>query len=604
MHHLPSRHCLLSGFGDGARLASASYTAGLPGTVVGRIPHAHPSQIARGSQPFGPTDIAYAAWLTGRGLGQCPAATLHSPHWPKFARPQVEDGLSVQLPLQLPVPFKPHTATPAGCPSPRAGSPSSLSPLETTCSTPPCSTSPTNKRIPPGKARKGWQPTVCELCLVSLLTPTHQDAHLKSKEHHRRLQEREQRAILVRGVSEGATVEDVRALFSTYQLAPNAVQFVPASSGQSGHWHILFNSVDDARAAAKDPSVAMRGCAVSMTLAMPPHHCAVCNTTVTSAAQLRQHLRGNRHREELQQRAARCGLLLRGVPPEATEVDIRALFADCEMLEGGLLLIHSADESFQTAHVALTSQPDVDEAFAILEANPTVLGASVQVARSPTNVANDESLPATASQVVPSSGLKTAGEAHLLVCNLLYEHNVEDVQTISPALFSRLASIFLSCIPCPLVNMQPRSRFFVQFEEQAGSRNGLLPLQQALAILQPLEADWAFPLPAGAREWLQRKMAKYCPSPEVDLLTKGRFAQVRNLIGVAYEVTRLVMEKIAANRQAPPSPCRSRLLSLGSSQSNPEPTTPRSITSDELVAEWDVDNQRWDDTSLDVVWAL
>eukprot|EP00667_Euglena_gracilis_P013432 EG_transcript_13856 len=164
----------------------------------------------------------------------------------------------------------------------------------------------------------------------------------------------------------------------------------------------------------------------------------------------------------------------------------------------------------------------------------------------------------------------------------------------------------MSCKPNPLVGVQPRDRFFAEFEAEAGSRTGLLPLQPALEILQLLEADWPFSLPPGAREWLQRKMAKYCIAPDAELLTKGRFAQIRNLISDTYEVTELIIQKIAANRHSPPAalprPAPAPRKPPSASPSSAASTA--SYDSDELVLPLDVDSQPWDDTSLDVEWVV
>eukprot|EP00668_Euglena_longa_P005990 GGOE01007101.1.p1 GENE.GGOE01007101.1~~GGOE01007101.1.p1 ORF type:complete len:600 (+),score=130.27 GGOE01007101.1:265-1800(+) len=452
--------------------------------------------------------------------------------------------------------------------------------------------------------KTGWWPATCALCDVSLLNPCDWDAHLMSKDHGKRWREREQRAILVHGLPAGTTLREVHSIFQSHRLAPDAVQYVPTPES-GGHWHILLNTVDEARAIVKLSPTAFGLGSIIITLAMPPDHCAVCNVTVTSAFQLQQHMEGNRHREALRKRAGGCGLLLSGVPLAVCEGDVLAALVGCEVLRGGLLLSCNPNEPFQTAHVALASPSDMNRAFAMLHANPSALGAAVQVTRSPGE--EDDGAAAVyipmEPQVTPISGLKTAREVHLLVCSLLSEHNVEDVQAISPTLFSRICTIFMSCKPSLLNGTRPRDRFFAQFEAQAGSRSGLLPLQQALDILQPLEADWPFPLPAGVQEWLRWKMSKFCPSPEVDLLSKGRFAQVRNLISDAFHATNIVMEKIAANCRSPPAmrpPPRRLAHSMATHSSAPS----SSCGSDEFMTEVDVDNQPWDDISLDVEWAM
>lgn len=61
---------------------------------------------------------------------------------------------------------------------------------------------------------------------------------------------------------------------------------------------------------------------------------------------------------------------------------------------------------------------------------------------------------------------------------------------------------------------------------QAGSRRGLLSLEETFAILRQMDRDWSFELPAGVVQWLEAKAAKYCRDAETDLVPKSTFVQV------------------------------------------------------------------------------
>eukprot|EP00667_Euglena_gracilis_P032046 EG_transcript_48051 len=114
---LPARHCLKTGLGDGkpamydalARLASASYAAGLPTGVVGPIPNlsAHAAPWPKATHPLGPSDIVHTAWM--KNCGMPPAGMPPPPQWAKagLAVPQAEEGSSAQQPLQMPFPPRP-----------------------------------------------------------------------------------------------------------------------------------------------------------------------------------------------------------------------------------------------------------------------------------------------------------------------------------------------------------------------------------------------------------------------------------------------------------------------------------------------------------------
>eukprot|EP00667_Euglena_gracilis_P010193 EG_transcript_10361 len=354
--------------------------------------------------------------------------------------------------------------------------------------------------LPQGKWRR---PIIyeCKMCNVVAHSALDRDAHTTSRDHVRRLLEREQRAVLVLGLPEGATAAEVRLIFEGFRLPPDAIQYIPglgaedaagsgtdsgaasataSVSGSStqmeddtqgpGCWHVLLNSVDDARRAAKTPPVTVGDHTVSIVLALQPHQCRLCHVTLNSAAQLQQHAKGSRHQGQLRLYSYYCTLVLTGVPHHATEAEVRPLMEGCEEVEGGLTMQPDAEGLTQTVSITFASLEDTDRALAQCQANPVVAGAPVVVARKrePSTLAK-EPAPVT-------SGVKTSGEAHRLVFALLRDHRVRTVDDLSLALFTRLTSIFLSCTPSPLAGMQPRDRFFADFDMQAGSKHGAIPL--------------------------------------------------------------------------------------------------------------------------------
>eukprot|EP00667_Euglena_gracilis_P019902 EG_transcript_21397 len=239
------------------------------------------------------------AWLVSVSMPQSPMVPQ------EMALPQV---LQPPQALQPPVPISPPRS-PLRPPSTAAPPSRPAAPPSTPTPAPEAARKPRGHprvRHTPAAVLRAWKPTTCALCDVSLLTPLDSEAHLNSREHLRRLQEREQRAILVRGLPADTTPEDLLRMFQDYRLAPDAVTYVSASEADppSGHWRILLNTVDDARTAAKYPPAPVGATSsVSITLALPPDNCALCNITVTSAYQLQQHRKGHRHRETVKQRA-------------------------------------------------------------------------------------------------------------------------------------------------------------------------------------------------------------------------------------------------------------------------------------------------------------
>eukprot|EP00668_Euglena_longa_P012477 GGOE01014930.1.p1 GENE.GGOE01014930.1~~GGOE01014930.1.p1 ORF type:complete len:580 (-),score=108.49 GGOE01014930.1:42-1556(-) len=416
----------------------------------------------------------------------------------------------------------------------------------------------------PMRSNPRWRRPIiyeCKLCAVVAHSVLDRDAHTSSRDHVRRLLEREQRAVLVLGLPAGATAQEVRMIFEGFCLAGDAVQYVPglAASGppsdssdgeaglaEPGCWHVLLNTVDDARRAAKTPPTTVGDHTVSIALAVQPHQCHLCHVTLNSAAQLQQHVKGSRHQGQLRQYAACCSIVLTGVPLHATADDVRSLFAGCEEVEGSLIMQTDPEGLSQVVCVTFVDAEQSDRAFSLCKAHPMVADVPIEVLR------KRDPPPPTNEQVPVTSGVKTTREAHQLVCSLLQDHRIRNVDDLNVTLFSRLTSIFLSCTPSPLAGMHPRDRFFTEFDSQAGSKHGAILLANALALLRHMEHDWPFPLPACAQAWVQRRIAKYCPPAK--LVKKAVFAQLRNTICTAYQATEQVMHLLAGTPLQGPHP--------------------------------------------------
>eukprot|EP00667_Euglena_gracilis_P010417 EG_transcript_10593 len=342
----------------------------------------------------------------------------------------------------------------------------------------------------------------CKACGISFCTEADLELHQASKEHKKRHHDREQRAVLVTGLPDNVTEHIVTSIFQGFELRGDAVEYVTESKAQQPfepHWHVLLRDVDEARRAAKMSPLAVAGHAVAIALAVQPHHCAVCNVTVNSATQLQQHMVGARHLEVLKQQQAAFSLTVLSVPATASETQIVQLFQGFDIAEGGISFeADETDAGSKAAHVAFASKEAWEGAASLAEASPEICGQPVQV------VCKQGSSPAPKLEV-PKSGLKTAKEVHMLVCSLLYAHRITDASEVTTHLFSRIHSTFLSCKPYAFAPFRPRDRFFAEFEAQAGSRRGLIPLEETFAILRQMDRDWSFELPAGVVQWLEAK---------------------------------------------------------------------------------------------------
>eukprot|EP00667_Euglena_gracilis_P001380 EG_transcript_1380 len=452
--------------------------------------------------------------------------------------------------------------------------------------------------------------TVCKACGVAVRTEVDWELHQSSKDHKKRYHDREQRAVLLTGLPGNVSKHTVAAIFQGFELGDDAVEFVAHPRQRHGkrdqrqrsaepHWHVLLRDVDEARRASKMSPLTVAGHSVTIAMAIQPHHCAVCNVTVNSATQLQQHMVGTRHLEVLKQHQAAASLTVLAVPGTASEAHLVHLFRGFDVTE----VTFEADESdagSKVAHVTFANKNMCDAASLLGEKFPTIFGQPIQIIRK-------GSTPA-AKPEVPKSGLKTAKEVHMLVSSLLYTHHITDVAEITPLLFSRIHSTFLSCKPYVFAPFRPRDRFFAEFEAQAGSRRGLIPLEETFAILQQMDREWSFELPAGVVQWMEAKVTKYCRDTETDMVPKSTFVQIRNLKWSVFQVVEQILAKLAAIKLAPPpllhpmQPLpRPASLSLSASITS---ASSASSSVDEDDDTFNVDDQPWDDCTLDVAWVL
>eukprot|EP00667_Euglena_gracilis_P004554 EG_transcript_4579 len=453
----------------------------------------------------------------------------------------------------------------------------------------------------------------CKACGITLPSEADWELHLASKEHKKRHHDREQRSVLVTGLPGTVPTQIIAFIFNGFELGDDAIEYVAnpwlhddrRDQGQrptEPHWHVLLRDVDEARRASKLSPVTVLDYTVIVAMAIQPHHCAVCNVTVNSAQQLQQHWVGTRHQEVLKQRQALMALTVTAVPAHATEADVLRLFDGFDVIEGGIAFeVEEGDPTSRIALVTFTSQEACDAAAVVADMAPTILGQEVEVTRK-------QDAAAVPKLEIPKSGLKTAKEVHMLVSSLLYTHHITDLTDIPSHLFSRVHSTFMSCKPYLFAPFHPRDRFFAEFEAHAGSRRGFISLEDTRAILQQMDGDWGFQLPLGVVQWMEAKVAKYCRDSEGDLLPKSTFVQIRNLKWTVFQVVEQIIEKLAANRVTPPpvlhpmqpvpratSPGQSG--SCESSSSNASFEVPEDET-------FNVDDQPWDDCTLDVAWVL
>eukprot|EP00668_Euglena_longa_P008545 GGOE01010297.1.p1 GENE.GGOE01010297.1~~GGOE01010297.1.p1 ORF type:complete len:643 (-),score=149.12 GGOE01010297.1:1948-3615(-) len=451
----------------------------------------------------------------------------------------------------------------------------------------------------------------CKACGVALRTEADWELHQSSKEHKKRYHDREQRAVFVTGLPGSVSKQTVASIFHDFELGDDAVEYIANPRLRQGkrdqrqrpvepHWHVLLRDVDEARRASKMSPFTVSGHSVTIAMAIQPHHCAVCNVTVNSATQLQQHVVGTRHLEVLKQQQAAFFLTVLAVPASATETDVAHLFRGFDIIEGGITFeVDEMEPGCKVAQVTFTSKEACERAALVAEASPTILGQPVHIMY--------KQGPASAPKLeVPKSGLKTAKEVHMLVCSLLYTHRIADVSEITPLLFGRIHSTFLSCKPHSFAPFRPRDRFFAEFEAQAGSRRGLIPLAEAFAILQQMDQEWSFELPLGVVQWMKAKVAKYCHDSETDMVPKSTFVQIRNLKWSVFQVVEQITEKLAANKVAPPPllhPMQPlpRTTSLNLSASMASSSSSYSTEEEDF---FNVDDQPWDDCSLDVPWVL
>eukprot|EP00668_Euglena_longa_P009687 GGOE01011712.1.p1 GENE.GGOE01011712.1~~GGOE01011712.1.p1 ORF type:complete len:621 (-),score=128.72 GGOE01011712.1:2407-4023(-) len=459
----------------------------------------------------------------------------------------------------------------------------------------------------------------CKACGTQLHTKADWELHQAFKEHKKRQHDCEQRSVLVTGLPSSVSTQIVASIFCTFDIVEDAIEYIACPKSRQDkrdegqqltqpHWQILLRDVDEARRACKMSPLTVLGCPVNITMAIQPHHCDVCNVTVNSTQQLQQHCLGTRHQEALKVWQGSRTLTVSSIPMAATECQIIHLFEGFNVAEGGIVLDEDETNSgMQAARVTFDSQEDCQRASLLSANSPTILGHPVQIVLK-------QDAPPMQKIEVPKSGLKTAKEVHMLVSSLLYTHHVADLSDVTTHLFSRIHSTFMSCKPYLFVPFHPRDRFFAEFEAQAGSRRGHISLEDTRAILQQMDGEWGFQLPPGVAQWMETKVAKYCRDSESDLLPKSTFVQIRNLKWTVYQVVEQIIEKLAANKTNPPpllhpmqplprTTSPSHFASYPSSSSNSALSQSFSFEPEENDC-FNVDDQPWDDCTLDVAWVL
>lgn len=418
--------------------------------------------------------------------------------------------------------------------------------------------SPTKEWAPP-TTRKNELKWKCDICDVKTRNEPDWLAHLASKEHTKRVREREQCAVLVLGLPEVVGPQTIKHIFKDHELPLENISFVPAeepgaangpqeSLGPEAFWHVQLKSVDDARRAVKNPEITIDGRKATVTLAIHPFRCTICNMSLNSNNQLQQHLNGSKHKELLKAHVAQCGLMLAGVPLDATEEHIRQFFAQFEIAEGGILLIDGGGLApMQTACVTFGSKQDAEQAFRLREGDATLLNTKVRILRR-------YEAPAKEAPEAPIAGEKTPEEVQLLARSFLYGKKLKEVGAISPNTFGRVFTFYLSSKPPALTGVTPKDRFFDEFDLQAGGKQGTVSLEQALAIIRPLEWDFPFSLPPGVEAWLQEKLHKYCQEDKGQVLSKGTFVQIRNLKCHTFQALQHIVAGMRLNLSDPPVP--------------------------------------------------
>eukprot|EP00667_Euglena_gracilis_P012962 EG_transcript_13340 len=415
---------------------------------------------------------------------------------------------------------------------------------------------PTQAPPPPYASRPAQSRWKCDVCDARIRNETDWAAHMASKKHHRKTQEMEQCAVLVHGLPETAGPAAVRRLLPDFHVHEDGISFVPsppaglAAPGLPPQevepfWHVQLASVDEARRAVRDAERVMDGWRVTLSFAVHPVRCTICQLSLNSGSQLQQHLTGARHQEMVRRHVARCGLLLKGVSLAATPADVAQLFCMCSIAEGGILMLGPAgQDDVQNVHVTFSSEEEADRAFQLRDQDLTLCGARVRIAQR-------QSLPSVEPPEVPMAGEKTPEEARLAVRAFLQSKGVRDVGALTRRTFGHAVTFLLSSKPPALRGVAPKDLFLTEFDRQAGGKQGSLPCHRALAIIQPLRQAYTFTLPKGVEAWLQDKLAKYPHDAEVN---KGAFVQMRDVICQAYQATQEVAACLAMNETQSPPP--------------------------------------------------
>eukprot|EP00667_Euglena_gracilis_P004637 EG_transcript_4661 len=173
-----------------------------------------------------------------------------------------------------------------------------------------------------------------------------------------------------------------------------------------------------------------------------------------------------------------------------------------------------------------------------------------------------------AKEAAPSDAKPSHAEA--LLGRLLAQHGVTRASQLTAPLFNRLCTLYLSADPSPLPGPPPGVCYLDEFDAQAAPHDGRLSLELALDIVLPIANEWPFKLPTAATRWLMERLLKFRPTPELPLLDRSRFIQLRDLIIIAHQVTAVVLKKLAA-RPLPNPIAAAALPLLAVSASPPSP---------------------------------
>eukprot|EP00667_Euglena_gracilis_P009484 EG_transcript_9629 len=375
----------------------------------------------------------------------------------------------------------------------------------------------------------------CCICDEQFESQTSATTHLLSKNHQRRVFEQEQCAAIVTGVPHEAAMAILEALFQDFTLPPGAATLIPALAdprSQEGlakvlepyrpageYWHVVLASPEEAQQAAQISEVAFFHHRLRVHLAVQPQHCPTCDVTVQSTPQLEDHRHSHRHQELFRQHAARCGLSLVGLPLEVGRRELAVLLDACEIVEEGYtaeVVTKKDGTQSQTVHLVFASEADADEAYDRCKVGDPLLGPALRLLR-PCGPKRDD---AEVALLIA----KKAGEVQQLVSGMLRAHHIKDIRAVSPSIFTRIYNSYVLARPAVLPTLIPRHRFLKEFEQAA--QNGIVSLDSALAILQPLGLEFPFALPESIALWLCERVMRYSGNSQMVPITRSTFIRI------------------------------------------------------------------------------